>query len=194
LLSCLHNPNSQEPPLHPSLSQVNCVHIPTTCLFTFILILSSYVCKGLPTDLFPSGFPITIRPTYGFLIHSMPATCLANTSLIYPGFEVLTLVTIMRKVFWVSALCSSQRTRRFVGIDRFHLQNRRMSQARNRDKRAYSSTLKMKATCSSGNSGSLRTTRRYTLEERLLQSAIITQFFWTHEEYHSSAPSGYLVN
>ena len=41
----------------PSLSQINPVHTPHPTSWRFVLILSSHLRLGLPSGLFPSGFP-----------------------------------------------------------------------------------------------------------------------------------------
>jgi len=45
------------PPTVPILSQLDPVHTPTSHSWRSILILSSHLCLGLPSGLFPSGFP-----------------------------------------------------------------------------------------------------------------------------------------
>ena len=53
----------------PSLSQINPVHTPHPTSWRFVLILSSHLRLGLPSGLFPSGFP-TIT-----LYTPLPHTC-----------------------------------------------------------------------------------------------------------------------
>jgi hypothetical protein len=77
----------KRPPLVPTLSQINPVHT-TPSYLRSILILSSHLRLGLPSDLFPSGFPT-------ICIHPVPkhATCPAHLILldliilIIPGEE-----------------------------------------------------------------------------------------------------------
>jgi hypothetical protein len=46
------------PPPAPILSQLFTFHTPTSHFLKIILILSSHLCLGFPSGLFPSGFPI----------------------------------------------------------------------------------------------------------------------------------------
>jgi hypothetical protein len=94
------------------------------------------------------------------------------------GFEVLTPVVMKSYIFWDITQCSPLKVNRhFGGICSFHLQGRRVYQARNQRKAgrkqslAYSSTLNMEATCSSKTSADFqRTTRRYFPEDRTLHN------------------------
>ena len=52
-------PRLQCPPPVSVLSQINPVHAPYTTSWRFTLILSSHLRLGLPSGLFPSGFPTT---------------------------------------------------------------------------------------------------------------------------------------
>jgi hypothetical protein len=79
----------------------------------------------------------------------------------------LTFQKLNSTVFWVITPWSSNRTRRFGGNCRLHLQDRRVNQARNQQKH---SQLKTKAICSFETSCSLRTTRHYNPEDRHLHS------------------------
>ena len=53
----VHYRTHKRPPLVSILGQPNPVHIPTSHLLEIILILSIHLCLGLPSGLFPSGFP-----------------------------------------------------------------------------------------------------------------------------------------
>jgi hypothetical protein len=53
----------KSPPLVPILSQINTVHTAPSYLRP-TLILSTYLCLGLPIGLFPSGFPTKILYTF----------------------------------------------------------------------------------------------------------------------------------
>jgi len=52
-----HRRVHKRPPPVPILCQINPVHIPTSLSWRFSLILSSHLRLGLPSGLFPSGFP-----------------------------------------------------------------------------------------------------------------------------------------
>jgi hypothetical protein len=94
--------------------------------------------------------------------------------------EVLTAVVTMSSIFWDITPCSQLKVnRRFGGTYRLSLQSRRICQARNQESLphvftlvsclAYSSTLKMEATCSSETLVDFQlTTRYYSLEARTL--------------------------
>jgi hypothetical protein len=45
-------------PVVPTLNHINTAHILLPIPVKFVLILSSYLRLSLPSDLFPSGFPI----------------------------------------------------------------------------------------------------------------------------------------
>jgi hypothetical protein len=93
---------------------------------------------------------------------------------VYLRFEVLTAMVMKRFVFWDITPCSPLKVnRRFGGTCRIHLQGRRINQARNQHEScslAYSSTLKMEATCFSETSVDFQqTTRHYIPEDRTFQ-------------------------
>jgi len=64
------------PPLVPILSQLDPVHVPIPTSWRSILILSSHVSLGLPSSLFPSGFPT--KTLYTPLLPPIRATCPAR--------------------------------------------------------------------------------------------------------------------
>jgi len=77
----VHNSTS----LVPILSDNNAVHAHPTDLFKIHLILSSHLRLGLPSLLFPWGFPTTI--THAPLLSSIRATCPDHLILIWsPGY------------------------------------------------------------------------------------------------------------
>ena len=64
------------PLLVPTLSHIYSVHAPHTTSWRSILILSSHLCLGLPSGLFPSGFPT--KTLYTLLLFPTRSTCPAN--------------------------------------------------------------------------------------------------------------------
>jgi len=64
------------PPPVPVLSQLNPVHAPHPTSWRSILILSSHLRLGLPSGLFPSGFPT--KTLYTPLLSPIRATCPAH--------------------------------------------------------------------------------------------------------------------
>jgi hypothetical protein len=97
-------------------------------------------------------------------------------------FEVLTAVVKKSSVFWDITPCSPLKVNRpFEGTCRLHLQGRRISQARNQLGSAchlcylvYSSTLKMKVTCSSETSVDFQGAAWRYIPENAFQSKNIT--------------------
>jgi hypothetical protein len=75
--NCIHK---SSPPV-PILSQIDSVHGPPhPTSRRFILILSSHLRLGLPSDLPPSGFPT--KALYAPLLSPIRATCSAHLSLL----------------------------------------------------------------------------------------------------------------
>ena len=61
------------PPPVPIMSQNNPVHAAPPHLTSWRSILPSHLCLGLPSGLFPSGFPT--KTLYALLLSPIPATC-----------------------------------------------------------------------------------------------------------------------
>ena len=75
------------PPPVPILSQLDPVHIPHPKSWGSILILSSHLHPGVPSGLFPSGFPL--KTLYTPLLSPIRATC--PTRLILLDFIMRTI-------------------------------------------------------------------------------------------------------
>jgi hypothetical protein len=114
----------------------------------------------------------------------------SHICIFYVGFEVLAEVVIKSTIFWDITPCSPLKVnRRFGEIYHLHLQGRIISRVRSqRDSSrlclppAYSSTLKMGATCSSVTSVDFqRTTRRYIPEESSLLLYILIAYIFTQQ-------------
>jgi len=89
------------PPSVTILRQLDPVHTPHSTSWRSILILSSYLRLGLPSGLFPSGFPT--KTLYTPLLFPIRATCPAH--LILSDFitreilgEVYRLLTLRRRI------------------------------------------------------------------------------------------------
>ena len=69
-----------QPPVH-ILSQLDPIHTPTSHFLKIQLILSSHLRVGLPSCLFPSGFPT--KTLYTPLLSPIRAACPAHLILLY---------------------------------------------------------------------------------------------------------------
>jgi hypothetical protein len=84
-----HRIHSSSPPV-PILSKSNSIHTPQPISLRSILIPSFHLHLGLPSGLFPSGFPTKIF--YNFLFSSMRAAC--STHLIHLDLICLMILGI----------------------------------------------------------------------------------------------------
>jgi len=71
------------PPPVPTLSQINLAHAPHPTSWRSILILSSHLCLGILSGLFPSGFPI--KTLYAYLLS--PIACYIPRPSHYSRFD-----------------------------------------------------------------------------------------------------------
>jgi hypothetical protein len=69
------------------------------------------------------------------IFKAQPKVQLENNQIIV-GFEILTMMMINSKVFWVLMSCSSDKFQHFRGTYRLHHQGQRASQARNQQEAA----------------------------------------------------------
>jgi hypothetical protein len=84
-----HYLDHKNPPLVPIFSKMNPVHITPSVSLTSLLILFSYVCLGLPSSLFLSGFPT--KTVYAFIFSPMHATCPDHLILL----DLMVLITLI---------------------------------------------------------------------------------------------------
>jgi hypothetical protein len=86
-------------PLVPILSEMNPVHTFHSYFLRSILILSSYLCLGLMSGFFPSGF---LKILYALLISIMHVKCPTHLILL----NMITLISGEVYKLWSSSLCS----------------------------------------------------------------------------------------
>jgi hypothetical protein len=90
----------KRPPLVPIVSQIDSVHTIPSYLRS-ILILSNHIRLGLPSGLFPSGFPTNIL--YTLIFAPIRATCPPNPIFLY----VIILIMFGEEYkLWSYSLCS----------------------------------------------------------------------------------------
>jgi hypothetical protein len=90
----------KSPPLVSILSQIDPVHT-TPSNLRYIFILSTHLCLGLPSVLFPSGFPTNIP-----YMHFSPIRATCPTRLIFHNLIILIIFGEEYKL-WSSSWCSS---------------------------------------------------------------------------------------
>ena len=99
-------------PSVPILSQLDLIHTPHPTSWRFILILPSHLRLGLPSGLFPSGFPA--KTLYTPLPSPIHATCLAllilldfitRTTGLPLGLSIFNLQKLKRNDFIVMSTC-----------------------------------------------------------------------------------------
>jgi hypothetical protein len=97
----VHHRICNTPPPAPILSRLNPLHTPQPICLKSTLIPFSHLRVGLPSGLFPSGFPT--KTLYTFLSSSMRATCPSH--LIYLVIMCL-MIFEEQYILWVSSLCN----------------------------------------------------------------------------------------
>ena len=91
------------PPSAPTMSQLDPVHTPHPTPWRSILVLSCHLCLGLPSGLFPSGFPT--KTLYMPLLSSIRDTC--------PDHLFFSILS--PEQYWVSSsLCSFPHSRYLI--------------------------------------------------------------------------------
>jgi len=93
-------PHYKCPPPVPILSQINPAHTPLPTSWRSILILSSHLRLGLPSGLFPTGFPT--KTLYAPFDLPIRATCIVHLILLY----LITGIIFGDEYRSLSSLCS----------------------------------------------------------------------------------------